>query len=77
MYGKATFIKVNLLRYDSFSKNIKVHQGHAFHGIFFPPCIVLVFLLLVEYHLKHMLKSQLSGIHINFRMCLDVSSHEW
>ena len=50
MHGKATFIKVNQLRYDSLSQK---HQGTsvqvliAFNGIIF---------LLAEYHLKHILK---------------------
>ena len=38
MYGKATFIKVNQLRYDSLSQNYQgtsVHVLFAFNGIVF------------------------------------------
>ena len=64
MYGKATFIKVNQLRYDSFSQKYQGTSAQvllAFNGI--------VLLLLAECHLKHIFKkSQLLGIHISFRM---------
>ena len=39
----------------------------AFSGIFFPPSIALVFLLLAEYHC--MFKEPIISIHISFRMC--------
>ena len=67
MYGKATFIKVNQLRYYSLSQK---YQGTsvkiliALNGI-----VALVFLLLAEYHLKHTLKEPtIIGIHISFQM---------
>ena len=59
MYGKATFIKVNLLRYDSYSQKYQgtsVQVLIAFNGTFFPPYKALVFLLLAEYHLKRVFK---------------------
>ena len=57
MYGKATFIKVNQLRYDSLSQSMYISPGtHCFQWHSFPPCKALVFLLLAEYHLKHILK---------------------
>ena len=72
MYGKATFIKVNQLRYDSLSQK---HQGTsvqvliALNGIVF-----LVFLLLAEYHLKHILKEPTIRNSYQF---LNVPSHKW
>ena len=73
MYGKATFIKVNLLRYDSLSQ---IYQGTsvqvliAFNGIVFLLAKALIFLLLAEYYLKHIVKEPTTrlGIHISFRM---------
>ena len=57
MFGKATYIKVNLLRYNSFSQKFQGTLGQvliAFDGI--PFLLVLVFLLLAEYHLKGLFK---------------------
>ena len=74
MYGKATFIQVNQLRYDSSSQK---YQGSsvqvliAFNGIL-PPCNALVFLLLAEYHLKHILKTIRNSYQFP-----NVPSHEW
>ena len=54
MYEKATFIKVNMLKYDSFSQK---YQGKSVHVLIgFPPCKALAFLLLAEYHLKCIFK---------------------
>ena len=72
MYGKATFIKVNQLRYDSLSQKYQgtsVQVLIAFNGI-----IALVFLLLAEYHLKHILKEPAIRISYQFP---NVPSHEW
>ena len=75
MYGKATFI--NQLRYDFLSQK---YQGKsvqvliAFNSIVFPPCKALFFLLLAEYHLKHILKE--STIR-NLYQFPNVPSHEW
>ena len=58
IYGKATFIKVNQLRYDSLSQKYQgtsVQVLIALNGVF-PPCKALVFFLLAEYPLKHILK---------------------
>ena len=68
MYGKATFIKVNQLRYDSLSQKyqgISVQVLIALNGI--------VFLLVKLYSFSYLQsntysKSQLLGIHISFRM---------
>ena len=72
MYGKATFIRVNQLRHDSFFSEISryiIPGTHCSYWHSFPPCKALVFLLLAECHLKHIFKkSQLLGIHISFRM---------
>ena len=73
MYGKATFIKVNQLRYDSLSQKYQgtsVHVLFAFNGIVF----LLVFLLLAEYHLKHILKEPTIK---NSYQVPNVPSHEW
>ena len=59
MYGKTTFIKVNQLRYDSLSQKYQgtsVQVLIALNGIVFLLVKALVFLLLAEYHLKHILK---------------------
>ena len=59
MYGKATFIKVNQLRYDSLSQKYQGTSAQvliALNDIVFSPCKALVFLLLAKYHLKHILK---------------------
>ena len=77
MYGKATFIKVYQLRFDSLSHNyqcISVQILIAFNGIVFSPCKALVFLLLAEYHLKHILKEPTIRNPYQFP---NVPSHEW
>ena len=59
MYGNATFIKVNQLRYDSLSQKYQGTSDQvliAFNGIVFLLEKALVFLLLAEYHLRHILK---------------------
>ena len=59
MYGKATFIKVYQLRYDSLSQKYQgtsVQVLIAFNDIVFSPCKAFVCILLAEYHLKHILK---------------------
>ena len=72
MYGKATFIKVNQLRYDSLSK---IYQGTSVQVLFaFNGLVFLVFLLLAEYHLKHILKEPTIRNSYQFR---NVPSHEW
>ena len=54
MYGKATFIKVNQLRYDSLSQK---YQGTSVQVLIaLNDIVALVFLLLAEYHLKRILK---------------------
>ena len=55
---KGYIYKVNQLRYDCLSQiycGTSVQVLIAFNGIA-PPCKALVFLLLAEYHLKHILK---------------------
>ena len=77
MYGKATFIKVNQLRYDSLSQKYQgtpVHVLIALNGIVFAPCKALVFLLLAEYHLKHILKEPTIRNSYQFP---NVPSHKW
>ena len=77
MYGKATFIKVNQLRYDSLSQKYQgtsVQVLIALNGIVFSPCKALVFLILVEYHLKHILKEPTIRNSYQFP---NVPSHEW
>ena len=73
MYGKATFIKVNQLRYDSLSQK---YQGTSVQVLrhSFPPCKTLVFLLLAEYHLKHILKEPTIRNSYQFP---NVPSHNW
>ena len=75
MYGKATFIKVNQLRYDSLSQK---YQGTSVQVLIalngFPPCKALVFLLLAEYHLKHILKEPTIRNSYQFS---NVPSHKW
>ena len=76
MHVKVTFIKVNQLRYNSLSQK---YQGRSvqviidFKGIF-PPCKALVFLLLAEYHLKHILKEPTFR---NSYQIPNVPSHKW
>ena len=77
MSGKATFIKVNQLRYGSLSQK---YQGTsvkifiAFNGIVFLLVKALVFLLLAEYHLKHILKEPTTRNSYQFP---NVRSHGW
>ena len=73
MYGKATFIKVNQLRYDSLSQKYQgtsVQVLIALNGIVF----LLVFFLLAEYHLKHILKEPTIRNSYQFP---NVPSHKW
>ena len=77
MYGKATFIKVNQLRYDSLSQKYQgtsVQVLIALNGYSFPPCKAYVFLLLAEYHLKHILKEPTNRNSYQFP---NVPSHKW
>ena len=77
MYRKATFIKVNQLRYDSFSQKYQgtsVQILNVFNGIFFLSCKALAILLLVEYHLKCIFKEQTIRNSYQFP---NVPSHEW
>ena len=76
MYGKATFIKVNQLRYDSLSQK---YQGTSVQVLIALNSIVfllvkLVFLLLAEYHLKHILKEPTIRNSYQFP---NVPSHKW
>ena len=81
MYGKATFIKVNQLRYDSLSHRYQYFLFYgtsvqvliAFNGIVFL-LLKLVFLLLAEYHLKQILKETTIRNSYQFQ---NVPSHEW
>ena len=63
MYGEATFIKVNQLRYDSLSQK---YQGTSVHVLFAFNGIV--------YHLKHILKEPTTRNSYQFQ---NVPSHEW
>ena len=77
MYGKATFIKVNQLRYDSLSQKYQGTSAQvliALNGIVFTPGKALVFLLLAEYHLKHILKEPTIRNSCQFP---NVPSHKW
>ena len=68
MYGKATFIKVNQLIYDSLSQKYQgtsVQVLIALNGIVF---------LLAEYHLKHILKEPTIRNSYQFP---NVLSHKW
>ena len=68
MYGKATFIKVNQLRYDSLSQKYQgtsVQVLIALNGVVF---------LLAEYHLKHILKEPTIRNSYQFP---NVPSHKW
>ena len=59
MYGKATFIKVDQLRYDSLSQKYQgtsVQVLIALNGIVFLLVKLKSFFLLAAYHLKHTLK---------------------
>ena len=59
-----------------YHRNIKVHQSRYSlllrHS--FPPCKALVFLLLAEYHLKHILEEPTNRNSYQFR---NVPSHGW
>ena len=69
MYGKAIFIKVNQLRYDSLSQKYQgtsVQVLIALNGI--------VFLLFAKYHLKHILKEPTIRNSYQFP---NVPSHKW
>ena len=79
MYGKATFIKVNQLRYDSLSQKYQgtctsVQVLIALNGKVFLLVKLLVFLLLAEYHLKHILKEPTVRNSYQFPI---VPSHKW
>ena len=79
MYGTATFIKVNQLRYDSFSQKYlgtSVQVLIAFNGKVFLLVKALVFLLLAEYHLKHIFKVPTICIKNSYQFP-NVPSHEW
>ena len=69
MYGKATFIKVNQLRYDSLSQK---YQGTSVQVLI--ALKALVFFLLAEYHLKHILKEPTIRNSYQFP---NVPSHKW
>ena len=76
MNGKATIIKVRQLRCDFFSQKYQGTLGQVLivnDGIF-SSCIVLVFLLLVEYPLKCMFKNPTIRHSYQFT---NVPSHEW
>ena len=76
MYGNATYIKVNYIRYDSYSQKYQGTSGQvliAFDGIFFLPEKTLVFLLLADYHLKRMFKKPTIRHSYQF---LNVPGHE-
>ena len=77
MYGKATFIKVNQLRYDFLpqkNQGTSVQVLIALNGIVFLLCKALVFLLLAEYHLKRILKEPTIRNSYQFP---NVPSHKW
>ena len=60
-----------------YHRNIKVHQSRfslLLMAYFFPPCKALVFLLLAEYHLKHILKEPTIRNSYQFP---NVPSHKW
>ena len=76
MYGKATFIKVNQLRYDSLSQK---YQGTSVQVLIALNFIVFIlvklyFLLLAEYYLKHILKEPTIRNSYQFP---NVPSHKW
>ena len=78
MYGKATFIKVNQLRYDSLSQKYQgtsVQVLIALNGIVFL-LVTYVFLLLAEYHLKHILKELTIRNPYSYQFP-NVPSHKW
>ena len=71
MYGKATFIKVNQLRYDSLSQKYQgtsVQVPIALNGIVFLLVKLLSFSYLQSITLNTFSKSQLLGIHISFQL---------
>ena len=59
-----------------YHRNIKVHQSRysLLLMAYFSPCKALVFLLLAEYHLKHILKEPTI---MNSYQFPKVPSHEW
>ena len=57
-----------------YHRNIKVHLSRFSIWHSFPPCKALVFLLIAEYHLKHILKEPTIGNSYQFP---NVPSHEW
>ena len=63
---KGYIYKINQLRYDSLSQK---YQWHSF-----PLCKALVFPLLAEYHLKHILKEPTIRNSYQFP---NVPSHQW
>ena len=68
MYGKATFIKVNQLRYDSLSQK---YQGTSVQVLIALNGIVFLLVKLMSFSYLQSItysKSQLLGIHISFRM---------
>ena len=79
MNGKAAFIEVNQLRYDSLSQKYQdtsVKVLIALNGIVFLLVKLLSFsyLLLAEYHLKHIVKEPTIRNSYQFP---NVPSHEW
>ena len=71
MYGKATFIKVNQLRYDSLSQK---YQGTSVEVLIILDDIVFLLVKLAEYHLKHILKEPTIRNSYQFP---NVPSHKW
>ena len=71
MYGKATVIKVNKLRYDSLSQK---YHGTSVQVLIALNCIVFLLVKLQTFSYLQSItwntysKSQLLGIHISFRM---------
>ena len=68
---KGYIIKVNQLRYDSLSQK---YQGTSVQVLIAFNGKALVFLLLAEYHLKHILKEPTIRNSYQFP---NVPSHEW
>ena len=64
MYGKATYIKVNQLRYDSFSQNIKVHQAR--YSLILMASVFSLCGFSRSPTWRVSLEMQASGIHISF-----------
>ena len=75
MYGKATYTKVNQLRYDSFTQKYQSTLDQVLNAWYlFPPCIALFVLLLAKYHWKRMFKEPITRHSYQFP---NVPSHEW